>query len=161
MNWICGVLLLVLPLPVSAAVMSQTAAATLASAYLGTPTSQNTLVAGRTLQFTAYGVYSDGSVATLPDAKGNAVTTWTSTSTQVGSISGGGIFTAVGPGTTNVQAKIGTLLASPWGMTVTAAPKPAATLASAYLGTPTSQNTLVAGRTLQFTAYGVYSDGSV
>jgi Beta xylosidase C-terminal Concanavalin A-like domain len=122
MNWLYAVLLLVLPLPVRAATMTQTSAVTLVRAYLGTPASQNTSVAGSTLQFTAYGVYSDGSVAALPDGKGNAVTAWTSTSTQVGSISSGGIFTAVGPGTTNVWAKIGTLTASPWGMTVTNGP---------------------------------------
>jgi hypothetical protein len=159
MNWFYAVLLLVLPLPIRAATMTQTPAVTLVRAYLDTPASQNTLVAGSTIQFTAYGVYSDGSVAALPDGKGNAVTAWTSTSTQVGSINSGGVFTAVGPGTTNVWAKIGTLTASPWGMSVN--PKPAATLVTAYLDTPASQNTLVVGSTLQFTVYGVYSDGSV
>jgi Beta xylosidase C-terminal Concanavalin A-like domain len=122
MNWLYAVLLLVSPLPISAATMTQTPAVTMVRAYLGTPASVNTLVAGSTLQFTAYAVYSDGSVAALPDGKGNAVTAWTCTSTQVGSISSGGIFTAVGPGTTNVWAKIGTLTASPWGMTVTNGP---------------------------------------
>ena len=41
-------------------------AKTLVSAYLHA--SGNTLNAGQTLQFTAYGIYSDGSVSVLPDA---------------------------------------------------------------------------------------------
>ena len=43
---------------------------TLASAYLHA--NANTMVKGGTLQFTAYGTYSDGSVGPLPDAEGNA-----------------------------------------------------------------------------------------
>jgi hypothetical protein len=151
-------------LTVTAAPVSQNPSATLVRAYLGMPAPQNTMVAGSTLQFTAYGVYSDGAVATLPDTHGNAVTTWTSSSTQVGSINSGGMVTAVASGTTNIQAKIGKIVASPWGVTVTAAPvspNPATTLVRAYLGMPAPQNTMVVGSTLQFTAYGVYSDGSV
>jgi Beta xylosidase C-terminal Concanavalin A-like domain len=134
MNWLYGVLLLVLPLPVSAATMTQTPAATLVQAHLGTQASQNTLVVGSTLQFTAYGVYSDGSVATLPDDKGNAVTAWTSTSTQVGSISSGGMFTAAEPGTTTIWAKISSITASPWGITVTSAPPAGSPLEDVFLG---------------------------
>jgi hypothetical protein len=119
MNWLHVVLYLVLPLPVSAATMTATPAVTLVGGYLGTPASQNTLVAGSTLQFTAYAVYSDGSKAPLPDGKGNAVTVWSSTSPRVGSISSGGTFTAVEPGTTQIWAKVGRLTASPWKLTVT------------------------------------------
>jgi hypothetical protein len=54
------------------------------------------------------------------------VTAWSSTSPLVGSISSAGLFTALGPGTTSIWAKIGTLSASPWGMTVTTGPPVAA-----------------------------------
>src|SRR6202166_1421033 len=158
MNWLYTVLLLVSPLP---ALATPKPVATLVRAYLAAPANKNTMVAGSTLQFTAYGVYSDGSVATLPDAKGNSVTTWTSSAPQVASISTNGIATAVGAGTTNIWAEVGSLMASPWGITVTTAPKPVATLVRAYLAAPANKNTMVAGGTLQFTAYGVYSDGSV
>jgi hypothetical protein len=148
---------------VTAAPVSQTPAPTLVRAYLGTPANENTMVAGSTLQFTAYGVYSDGSTAPLPDAQGNTVTAWTSTSTQVGAITNTGIVTALGAGTTNIWAKIGSIPASPWGLTVTAAPvtKTAPTLVRAYLGAPANENVLTVGSALPFTAYGVYSDGSV
>ena len=42
---------------------------TLVSAYLHA--NGNTMVKGGTLQFTAYGTYSDGSVSHLPDSLGN------------------------------------------------------------------------------------------
>jgi hypothetical protein len=95
---------------------------TVVRAYLGTPTSQKILAVASTLQFTAYGVYSDGSVAALPDAQGNAVTAWTSSAPPAASISGEGLVTGVGPGSTNIWAKIGDLTASPWGITVTNGP---------------------------------------
>jgi hypothetical protein len=138
--------------------------ATIVRSYLGPP-SQSKLHVGREhTQFTAYAVYSDGSVATLRDAQGNAVTAWTSASAQVGSITSGGTFTAVGPGSTNIVAKIGSITASPWGITVTAPPvtkTPPATLVRAYLGASGNENVLTVGGMLPFTAYGVYSDGSV
>jgi hypothetical protein len=133
---------------------------TLVSAYLGTPASANTMVKGGTLQFTAYGVYSDGSTATLPDTQGNAVTAWSSSNAQVGSVTSAGLATALAAGTTNIQATIGALKASIWTLTITAPPAAKTTLVSAYLGTPASANTMVKGGTLQFTAFGVYSDGS-
>jgi hypothetical protein len=122
MNLFYAAFLLVLPLHAGAVNMTQTTAVTIVSAYLGTPASQNTLMSGGTLQFTAYAVYSDGAVAALPDGKGNAVTAWTTSSTQVGSIGSEGVFTAVASGTTYVWAKIGTVTAAPWGLTVTPVP---------------------------------------
>src|ERR1700733_76711 len=47
--------------------------ATLISAYLVGNGGTKTIVLGGTLQFGAYGTYSDGSVASLPDAQGNKV----------------------------------------------------------------------------------------
>ncbi len=146
-------------------VAGSTVAPTLVSASLSTPGSEATIAAGHTLQFSAIGKYSDGSVATLPDAYGNAVTAWTSTSPQVGSISSEGLVTAVASGATNIWAKVGNLTASPWGLTVTAAPvasqSAAPTLVSASLSTPGSEAAIAAGSTLQFSAIGKYSDGSV
>jgi hypothetical protein len=126
MNRLRTILLVFATLSLGGATLSQTTTGTLVSAYLGTATSANTVSSGSTLQFTAYGVYSDGSVAALPDGHGNAVTAWSSTSPQVGSISTTGLFTALTPGTTSIWAKIGTLTASPWGMTVTTGPSAAA-----------------------------------
>jgi hypothetical protein len=142
---------------VTAAPVSQK---TLVRAYLGTSGSANTMLTGGTLQFTAYGIYSDGSTATLPDAQGNAVTAWSSSSSQVASISSEGLATATASGTTNIEAAIGALKASVWTVAVTSTPVSQKTLVRAYLGTPGSANTMLTGGTLQFTAYGVYSDGS-
>jgi hypothetical protein len=125
---------------------------TLVSAYLGSTGSANTMVRGNTLQFTAIGEYSDGSSATIPDSD----ITWSSSNAAVLSVASSGLVTAVAAGVANVEAKIGALLSSPWTVTVSAP-----TLVSAYLKTAGDANTIVVGHGLQFTAYGVYSDGSV
>jgi hypothetical protein len=101
----------------------------LVSVYLGSKGNANTMIVGRTLQFTAYGTYSDGSVATLPDAQGNAVTAWNTTNHSVAKVSTLGHVTALGVGSANIEAQIGTLRASVWGVTVTAAPVPHTNLA--------------------------------
>jgi hypothetical protein len=140
-----------------------TSAPTLVSAYLGTNGSANTMVAGGTLQIIAYGIYSDGSVGTLPDLQGNAVTAWNTSNHSVAKISSEGHATALGAGTVNMEGTIGTLIASPWTVTVSKDPvnPDAPTLVSAHLGTNGSASTMVAGGTLQIIAYGIYSDGSV
>jgi hypothetical protein len=97
------------------------AAKTITSAYLHAVA--NTLVAGRTLQFTAYGVYSDGSVSLQP----NSAITWSTSNHKVAVISMGGHVTAMGAGVVNIQATIGTLKSSYWTVTVSpAAPASAA-----------------------------------
>jgi hypothetical protein len=140
-----------------------TSAPTLVSAYLGARGSVNTIVAGGTLQMIAYGVYSDGTVGTLPDSQGNVVTGWNTSNHAVAKIAGDGYATGVSPGTVNMEATIGTIIASSWTVTVTKAPfnPNAPTLVSVRLGTNGNANTMVAGRTLQMIAYGTYSDGSV
>ena len=140
-----------------------TSAPTLVSAYLGARGSVNTMVAGGTLQMIAYGVYSDGSVGKLPDSQGNVVTGWNTSNHSVAKIAGDGYATAVSAGTVNMEATIGTLIATPWTVTVTKAPfnPNAPTLVSVRLGTNANANTMVAGRTLQIIAYGTYSNGSV
>ena len=91
-------------------------AKTLVSAYLHA--SGNTMVKGATLPFTAYGVYSDGSVSLLPDSQGNRVTLWTTTKRALAEASSTGHVWAVAPGTVNVEAFIGNLKASPWTVTI-------------------------------------------
>jgi hypothetical protein len=97
-------------------------APTLVSVRLGTNGNANTMVAGKTLQIIAYSTYSDGSVGTLPDPQGNVVTGWNTSNHAVAKISGQGHATALSAGTVNMEATIGTLVAIPWTVTVSAAP---------------------------------------
>jgi hypothetical protein len=105
-------------LSVGAAAPAETAAKTMVSAYLGNKLNANTMTTGSTLQFTAYGVYSDGSVSALPDAYGNKVTLWNTTNHAYARASTGGRVTAEGAGTVNLVATIGTLKSSPWTITI-------------------------------------------
>ena len=89
---------------------------TLVSAYLHAR--GNTMVKGDTLQFTAYGVYSDGSVSLLPDTEGNAVTAWHSSDHALARVSRSGDVRAVGAGTVNIQAVVGNLYSSVWTVTI-------------------------------------------
>jgi hypothetical protein len=104
---------------------------TLVSAYLGNNTSANTMAPGGTLQFKAYGVYSDGSVGVLPDALGNKVTLWNTSNHNVAKMSTVGHATAVGAGTADIEATIGSIKANIWTVTVQAASTPAAAAAAA------------------------------
>jgi hypothetical protein len=94
---------------------------TLVSAYLVPKGGATTMVTGSTLQFFAYGVYSDGSVGKLPDARGNSVTGWNTSKHSVAIISMRGHVTAMGAGTVNIGAAIGSLHATPWTVTVSKA----------------------------------------
>src|ERR1700733_6911758 len=104
---------------------------TMTSAYLHT--TANAIVAGRTLQFAAYGVYSDGSVSQLP----NSAVTWSTSNKKVAVISMGGHVTAMTPGVVNVQAMIGNVKASYWTVTVSPNPQPSAVQAVASPPIPT------------------------
>jgi Bacterial Ig-like domain (group 2) len=95
---------------------------TIVSAYLGAKGNASTIVVGRTLQIIAYALYSDGSVATLPDTQGNVVTAWNTSNHSVAKISSRGHVTALGAGTIEIEAMIGSLKASPWKVTVNVAP---------------------------------------
>jgi hypothetical protein len=103
-------------IPSSVTALGVTSAAivgkTLTSAYLHA--TANTMVMGSTLQFTAYGVYSDGSVSKLP----NTVIAWGTSNHKVAVSSMGGHVTAKATGVVNVQATIGGLKASYWTVTV-------------------------------------------
>jgi Glycosyl hydrolases family 28/Bacterial Ig-like domain (group 3)/Right handed beta helix region/Bacterial Ig-like domain (group 2) len=93
-------------------------ASTLVSAKLVAIGNARTMVTGGTLQFTAYGTYSDGSVRALPDLQGNAVTLWNTSNHSVAKISSKGHATALSEGTVSIKATIGTLEASPLTITV-------------------------------------------
>jgi hypothetical protein len=91
-------------------------ARTLVSAYLHA--NGNTMVQGGSLQFSAYGVYSDGSTSLLPDGEGNAVTAWNTSNHALALVSSRGGVTAVAAGRVNVQAVIGSLNSSLWTVTI-------------------------------------------
>jgi hypothetical protein len=103
---------------------------TLVSAYLAANGNADTMVTGGTLQFTAYGTYSDGSVVALPDTGGDGVIAWNTSNHAVAKISTLGHATAMGTGTVNIEAMIGTITASPLTVTVKAASVPTTVLPS-------------------------------
>jgi uncharacterized protein YjdB len=109
------------------------------------------LTKGATLQFKATGTYSDNSTQDL-----TSTVAWSSSDTAVATIlSGGsqpGLATAVGSGTTTIQASLSGVSGS------TALTVPAATLVSIAV-TPANPS-LAAGKTLQFKSTGTYSDNS-
>ena len=109
----------------SAADLAATSAPTVVSGYLAGLGGAKTIVVGRTLQFTAHVVYSDGSVGELPDARGNSVTWWGTSDLAVATVSSRGIVTAVSAGTVNIEAKIDALKVSPRRVTIGEAVAPA------------------------------------
>ena len=76
------------------------------------------MAVGSTLQFTAYGTYSDGSVVALPDAEGDGVIAWNTSDHAIAKISTMGHATAMSRGTVSIGAVIGTISASPYTVTV-------------------------------------------
>jgi hypothetical protein len=135
----------------------------LMSAYLAAPGSVNTLVVGQTLQFSAHCVYSSVTTdCSEVDIYGNGVTTWsTSNATEVSigaaGSSNAGLATAVGVGTPQVQATIGSTYSSPWGLTIGAAPVTLSNVSVVSTGGVTS---IGIGGTNQLQAICTYSDGS-
>jgi Chitobiase/beta-hexosaminidase C-terminal domain/Bacterial Ig-like domain (group 2) len=117
---------------------------TVVGAYLSAPNNANTMRAGGTLQFTAHAIYSDGSTGTLPDAQGNAVTSWNTTNHRVAKVSSRGHVTAIAVGTVNVQAMVGSVPVSPWTVTVGAAASSAAQATSAPQAISAAQPTSAA-----------------
>jgi hypothetical protein len=98
----------------------------LVGAYLGSTGGSITMKPGGTLQFKAYGIYSDGKTGALPDAGGNKVTGWNTTNHKIAKISTLGHVTAIGTGVVGIQALVGATPASPWYVTVAGtAPVPA------------------------------------
>ncbi len=119
--------------------------ATLVSIAL-TPASPS-IAKGATLQFTATGNYDDGSQQNITSS-----VTWTSSSTTVATIASSGLATTVGTGNTTIQATSGSVSGSTL-LTITPP-----TLVSIAI-TP-ANTSIVRGNTQQYTATGIYSDGS-
>jgi Bacterial Ig-like domain (group 2)/Beta xylosidase C-terminal Concanavalin A-like domain len=147
------------PSPVISAVFKVGSGSTLASAYLVPNSRVSSIPVGKTLQFIAHGVYSDGTSSVLPDSKGNAVTAWNTSNHAVAKISSLGHVTAMSAGTATIEAFIGNLEASTSAVTVTPAIGSAG-LVSAYLVPNGGVKSIPVGKTLQFIAHGVYSDGT-
>ena len=119
---------------------------------------------GSTLQFAARCSYGNGQVTdcTVADIYGNAVTVWSTTDAtrvsigQVGAANPG-LATAVAPGTASIQATVGSLVSSAYGLTVANA---AVTLTGISLATTAGITGLFIGSTNALVATCVYSDGS-
>ncbi|GHG63198.1 hypothetical protein GCM10010919_08670 [Alishewanella longhuensis] len=125
-------------------------AATLTSILI-TPTNSS-IIAGQSRQYTATGVYSDGSSENL-----TAQVNWVSSDNMIAvpntnMTSNSGLVTAVSAGTAQIQASLGTINAQT-NLTVTSA------ILSTISVTPVSSSVAV-GLSRQFTATGLYSDGS-
>jgi Fn3 associated/Bacterial Ig-like domain (group 2) len=117
----------------AAASTSSLPARRLVGAYLGSTGGSVTMKPGGTLQFKAYGIYSDGTAGALPDALGNKVTAWNTTNHKIAKVSTQGHATAMGSGMVGVEAMVGSTPASPWYVTVA----PATVAASAPALAPT------------------------
>ncbi len=114
-----------------------------------TPNTPPTLAIGGTRQFTATGIYGDGTSAAL-----NSGVTWSSSASSVATVSASGLVSAVSNGTATITATDGSKTAA---VTVTVAVQ-AATLSSIAV-TPASGSALNIGSTRQLAATGTYSDG--
>jgi uncharacterized protein YjdB len=106
-----------------------------------------TIVAGTTQAFSVSGIYSDGSIQPLLEG-----VNWTSSAPGIAAVDSNGLATAIAAGQASMQAEFAGFSASA-DLTVTAP-----TLVSITV-TP-SQPTVGIGGSQQFTATGVFSDGS-
>ena len=147
------------PSPVISAVFKGGSGPRLVSAYLVSEGGVKSIPVGKTLQFIAHGVYSDGTSAILPDTEGNVVTAWNTSDHTVAKISSLGHVTAVGVGTATIEGFIGNLEASTSEVAVTPIDA-SSVLVSAYLVSDGGVKSIPVGKTLQFIAHGVYSDGT-
>ena len=115
------------------------------------PSPPDNLTVGITQQFTAKGTYSDGSTAYL-----TSNLTWTSSDTNIATISSKGVATGMAIGTTDISVAVsGAGVTSPAVSLIVVAP-----VLSSIAITPDSPDTLPVGFTLQFKATGTYSDNS-
>lgn len=108
----------------------------------------NKLAVGKTQQFTATGIYTDGTTATDPGSE----VIWSSSSPSVATITPDGMVSAVAAGNTTITAAIGDISGTAF-LTV-----PETTLVALTV-TPANP-TIAINTTQQFTATGAYSDGT-
>jgi hypothetical protein len=106
---------------------------------------------GATVQFTSLGVYSNGTTAPITP-------TWSTSNSVVASISANGLLTALQPGSVQVSALFGGIKSA---AAVSINIRNDGPIAAGYLGAPGNTTTLAPCGTLQFTAYAVYSDGTI
>jgi hypothetical protein len=122
--------------------------ATLVSIAIGGPF---TIANGTTKQYTATGTYSDGSTQDI-----SSLVSWTSSSTSNATISNAsgtkGLATAVGTGSSTIQASLNGINSNASTLNISSA-----TLVSIAIGSDASVSI---GSTKQYTATGTYSDAS-
>jgi len=104
------------------------------------------ILLGGTDQFSATGIYSDGSNQNLTSS-----VTWSSSATPIATITSTGLATGVGVGNSNISATLGTIQGSTW-LSV------AATLQALSLSPSTAQ--IPIGGSVQTVATGTYSNGN-
>ncbi len=108
-----------------------------------------TIALGQSQQFTAMGSYSDGSTRDLTSSAA-----WSSSNTSVAAISAAGLAASAAPGTAQITAASEGIISPAQTLTVT----PAQLVSIAV--TPVDP-TIALGESLQFTATGTYTDGSM
>ena len=114
---------------------------------IGVSVTSGSLALGLSEQLTATGTYSDGSTQDI-----TAVVHWSSSDTSIATISAAGLVLAVGSGSANVSAALGSVSqTSP--LTVSGAILESINVTAA-------QTSFALGFSLQLTATGSYSDGS-
>lgn len=106
------------------------------------------LAMGQSQQLTATGVYSDSSTQDL-----TGTVTWASTNPSVASVSASGMAAAVGTGQSSLTAAYSSITSAPASINVTAAALTSIAVA------PTAVS-IATGETQQFSATGLFSDGS-
>ncbi|PYY16597.1 MAG: hypothetical protein DMG61_04025 [Acidobacteria bacterium] len=112
--------------------------------------SSSSIAKGSTAQFTAIGTFSDGTTQDLTSSAG-----WSSSNPAVASMSAGGLSTGVGAGSSIITASQNGIASNSVTLIVTVA---AVTLQSITINAANSS--IAKGTTDQFTATGIFSDGS-
>ena len=133
--------------PVTGSTVLTISAATLTSIAV-TPANP-AIVKGATQQFTATGTFTDASTQNITNS-----VTWNSLNSAVAAISGSGLATGMGVGSSTIQAASGSISGGTT-LTVNAVAPTLSSIAVAPAN-PSIQN----GATQQFTATGTYSDSS-
>jgi hypothetical protein len=108
-----------------------------------------TIADGQTLQYTATGTYTDGHIEDISSS-----VVWRSSNCGVATIAPGGLATGLSAGASIITAESGSIISNQATLNVTNA------VLQSIIVTPNPANVSVGG-TVQFTARGVYSDGSI
>ena len=114
------------------------------------PASPANLKVGSTQQFTATGNYLDGSTADI-----TSQVTWASDAVEVATVSSSGLAVGVSPGSANISASLSGVNSTMVSLTII----PGLALSSIAV-TPASPVSLAAVTSQQFTATGMYADGT-